>query len=201
MLLNDLMNYKGSECPVRTEKKTREDYFEERRNYKRKHTFFLGGKPYWSKEELPEKPKKQQTKDIHNQIELLGTLGGKRHVKKVKDNKRVLILIDGDNQIKDGMIGIEKAKKDPDVDVLFICNNEALAEKEKRKYGIETRVVPVEPQATDNMIKTIAGQKACSGEYRRIIIISQDNDLKTWNRQYDGLSVCARKSINAALKG
>ena len=190
MLLNDLLNYDYDDTDYSWEYEHMTEAQREEYDYIESHTVYRAwGDPYWSKEVVPKKTKKKEAAD--NNFQLLTTWA--------KITKS-LIIIDGDNHIEIGLRGIDDALDNSDVDVLFVCNNQFLANKIIREYNIETVVVPKNvPQATDNRIKSTIGQKARTFEYDYIAIISRDKDLVCWDKSYPEVSILMCESIEEAL--
>lgn len=153
-------------------------------------------------------PAKADTNHI-KQNEEKSVWSNKSKQKKTKHNqkqeKEDIILIDGDNNLKDAIKGLEHTKKSTNVVAYF---SQAGAEKKfKRKFknrpNITTKLVEPGNQAVDNQIKTDAGQ-LCKKNDQRISIISQDKGYRSFshrkNKNMSGNRISVEPSVKAVLK-
>ena len=133
------------------------------------HEYYMGGKPYWSKEPLPQNTCNSVTKQATK-----------------SPATTILIIIDGDNHVYKAIEGFEKARRKADIEVYVTDDN--LAKRLKEKYGIYAKIVEPGPQAVDNRIKGIAGDQAKRHKYKQIVIISHDKGydgkIKEWKIKY-----------------
>ncbi len=95
---------------------------------------------------------------------------------KTGSKHKIIILVDGDNNPFANMKGFEKVRKRDDVMINIFVADDGLKQKYVNRYGscAGIQLVPAGDQAVDNRIKSIAGDKARSHEYSKIVIVSQD---------------------------
>ncbi len=104
---------------------------------------------------------------------------------------KICILVDGDNHPFDNMIGFEKVRNRSDVSITIFVADDGLKRKYENRYGsyVEIQMVPAGDQAVDNRIKSIAGNKARSREFKRIAIVSRDKGygerIQHWKLEYE----------------
>lgn len=142
------------------------------------HEYYMGGKPYWSREPLSKPTHSNEIRQVSAKI----SAARARNVA-----EPVLVLVDGDNHVYEALKGIDKIRRKFDIEVYVTDNN--LKIKLKEKYGLDAKIVKRGPQAVDNRIKGIAGDQAKKHKYKKIAIISHDKGyeekIKEWISKYE----------------
>ena len=149
------------------------------------HEYYMGGKPYWSREPLPQTTHNCVVKQVSPKVVTAKTR------KAPADS--LLIIVDGDNHVYEAIDGIDKVKDRADIEVYVADVN--LKTKLKEDYGIDAKAVEPGPQAVDNRIKSEAGQRYSNGE--SVYIVSQDKGFSKYAKKKDnaGKKIHAVKSV------
>ena len=124
-----------------------------------------------------------------------------RKKKYMKTTKKQLIkkviLIDGDNHIREGEKGIHNIPKNQEVKVYFSQEGakSKFDKRTKNRTNVSSYYVKPGNQAVDNRIKSEAGQRYSNGE--SVYIVSQDKGFSKYAKKKDnaGKKIHAVKSV------
>jgi len=124
-----------------------------------------------------------------------------RKEKYMKTTKKQLIkkviLIDGDNHIREGEKGIHNIPKNQEVKVYFSQEGakSKFDKRTKNRTNVSSYYVKPGNQAVDNRIKSEAGQRYSNGE--SVYIVSQDKGFSKYAKKKDnaGKKIHAVKSV------
>lgn len=152
------------------------------------YNYSMGGRPYWSSTPIISRNTAAENTNKNSDKE-----------------KRVYIVVDGDNYPHQNMKGYEKIKDRTDYVVDVYVADDVLASQYEAYYHVSTHKVASGNQAVDNRIKAIVGNKAKDHDFKKIAIISRDQGyrekIKEWKKKYnwkkENIVLC--KNIEAAI--
>lgn len=108
-----------------------------------------------------------------------------------------VILVDGDNHIREGEKGIHNIPKNQEVKVYFSQEGakSKFDKRTKNRTNVSSYYVKLGNQAVDNRIKSEAGQRYSNGE--SVYIVSQDKGFSKYAKKKDnaGKKIHAVKSV------
>ena len=108
-----------------------------------------------------------------------------------------IILVDGDNHIREGEKGIHNIPKNQEVKVYFSQEGakSKFDKRTKNRTNVSSYYVKPGNQAVDNRIKSEAGQRYSNGE--SVYIVSQDKGFSKFAKKKDnaGKKIHAVKSV------